>query len=323
MQIACPNCATTYQVDAYSIGVKGRPVRCARCKTVWFALPPSDPAYAVPQAEASGGDLAAFRNELGADAAAQAAPQDAAANADTVAAATGADAVQEPPAEAPPEPVAAEAQPPDAAAQSAPGDAPAPSLADIKIPTVEAPPLTPDAAPSEPIDNAPEDIERAAARRRAQQAARRRRASRRNAVPATILVLIMLIAALIAWRKDIVRWAPQMASLYAAVGLPVNLRGLIFQDVTIKNETHDGVPVLVVEGKIVSTAAMAVDVPRLRFALRNAAGAEIYSWTTVPSQPVLEPGGMLPFRGRLASPPADGVRVDIRFFTKRDAAGGR
>jgi predicted Zn finger-like uncharacterized protein len=70
MLIACPNCATSYQVDAYSIGVKGRSVRCVRCKTVWFALPPGDPAYVVPQtADADAGEVSAFRSELGADAA--------------------------------------------------------------------------------------------------------------------------------------------------------------------------------------------------------------------------------------------------------------
>jgi hypothetical protein len=102
----------------------------------------------------------------------------------------------------------------------------------------------------------------------------------------------------------------------------VNLRGLIFNDVKISNETHDGVPVLVVEGAIISTVNVPVDLPRIRFALRNAAGAEVYSWTAQPSQPVLEPGEVLPFRSRLASPPADGHDLQVRFFTRRDVAGG-
>ena len=93
-------------------------------------------------------------------------------------------------------------------------------------------------------------------------------------------------------------------------------------DVKIGNETHDGVPVLVVEGIIVSTVGVPVDVPRLRFALRNAAGAEVYSWTAQPSQPVLEPGDAMPFRSRLASPPADGHDIQVRFFTRRDAVAG-
>ena len=120
-------------------------------------------------------------------------------------------------------------------------------------------------------------------------------------------------------RKDVVKHAPQLASLYSAIGLPVNLRGVVFTDVKIGNEIHDGVPVLVIEGLIVSTTSKPVDVPRLRFALRNAAGAEVYAWTTQPPQPMLEPFETMPFRSRLASPPVEGRDIQVRFFTRRDA----
>jgi hypothetical protein len=133
-----------------------------------------------------------------------------------------------------------------------------------------------------------------------------------------ILVLAALCATLLGWRKDIVRHVPQLASFYASIGLPVNLRGLAFTDVKLRSEMHDGVPVLLVEGTIVSTVSTPVEVPRLRFALRNAAGAEVYAWTAMPTQSVLEPGGKLPFRSRLASPPKDGHGLQVRFFTRRD-----
>ena len=67
-----------------------------------------------------------------------------------------------------------------------------------------------------------EDIETFAARR----APRTRRRSHYAllALPLAILALIALNAALIGWRADVVRVAPQTASLYAAIGLP-DLRG--------------------------------------------------------------------------------------------------
>src|ERR1700730_13559329 len=37
MQIVCPHCQTSYQVDPFSVGTTGPSVRCARCRTVWFA----------------------------------------------------------------------------------------------------------------------------------------------------------------------------------------------------------------------------------------------------------------------------------------------
>ena len=40
MQISCPNCATSYQVEPSSLGPTGRSVRCARCQKVWFASNP-------------------------------------------------------------------------------------------------------------------------------------------------------------------------------------------------------------------------------------------------------------------------------------------
>ena len=128
----------------------------------------------------------------------------------------------------------------------------------------------------------------------------------------------MINAALIVRRADVVRWVPQTASLYAAIGLPVNLRGLDFADVTTKKESRDGVQMLVVEGKIVSVASHAADVPRLRFAVRNEAGHEIYTWTALPDRKVLPPGETMPFRSLLASPPREGREVVVRFFNRRD-----
>jgi hypothetical protein len=205
------------------------------------------------------------------------------------------------------------------------GDDPV-ALAEIPIPAEDAPPLAPDAGsglPSAPaeLDNGPPDVESVAARR-SRAAARKRRSKWRIPVPVVIVVLISACVALLGWRKDVVRYAPQMASFYSAIGLPVNLRGLAFTNVKIGNEIHDGVPVLVVEGTIVSLVSKPVEVPRLRFALRNASGAEVYAWTAVPSQPVLEPFETLPFRSRLASPPAEGHDIQVRFFTRRDAVAG-
>ena len=37
MLIVCPSCATSYMIDPASVGSGGRTVRCARCKTTWFA----------------------------------------------------------------------------------------------------------------------------------------------------------------------------------------------------------------------------------------------------------------------------------------------
>jgi len=137
----------------------------------------------------------------------------------------------------------------------------------------------------------------------------------------TCAVMAVLVAALIIWRTDVVRLLPQTANFYRLVGLEVNLRGLAFKDIKITYETVDAKPVLVIEGMIVGETRKAVEIPRLRFSVRDAQGAEVYAWNAVLEQTVLKPGERAWFKSRLASPPPEGRNIDIRFFSKRDLAG--
>jgi hypothetical protein len=180
-------------------------------------------------------------------------------------------------------------------------------------PVIDAPPL----APSEHAPTAAEDIESVAARRAQRQAAHRRRWER-SMWTSAVLSLVAINLMLIGWRSNVVRWLPQTASLYAAIGLPVNLRGLVFANVTTERETHDGVEVLLVQGSIVNEFKRAAEVPRLRFSVRYQGGYEVYSWTALPNRGVLAPGESLSFSSRLASPPREGDRVEVRFFNRRD-----
>jgi hypothetical protein len=219
-----------------------------------------------------------------------------------------------PPAEPAPDGNAAPAEPAAALA-----------LSEISIP-VEAPPLAP-GLPSGALkpDGAAENVETVAARPRGKRGPVIRRPSmpgNQGHLSMIILALIAVVATLFAARLSIVRHAPQMASFYETLGVPVNLRGLKFANVKVTRDMHDGVPVLVVEGTIQSLSAGPVEVPRLRFSLRNDAGSEVYSWTAMPTQSAVLPGEALPFRSRLASPPADALDVQVRFFNRRDAVAG-
>lgn len=315
MQIACPNCKTRYQIEPASLGANGRSTRCARCRHVWFARPPlaiaqpPKPAAASADKAASDDAVVAFGAELGPPALEPSPAARPAANGPSLDELAGLNA---PPADNPGVEAAAAAEPAKV------------GLADITIPVEDAPPLVPapgEAAPRPSIapGDGRDDIESVAARRA--RAERRRKG--RIPLPLVIVVLGVAVAALLGLRKTVVHYAPQLASFYGAIGLPVNMRGAAFTDLKIGNELHDGVPVLVVEGMIVSMTSKPIDVPRVRFALRNASGAEIYSWTAQPSQPVLEPFDSMPFRSRLAAPPAEGHDVQVRFFTSRDAAASR
>jgi hypothetical protein len=136
------------------------------------------------------------------------------------------------------------------------------------------------------------------------------------------MLLLAINGGLVVWRADVVRWLPQTASLYAAIGLPVNLRGLVFTDIAIRRDLQEGVEMLLIEGVIRSQSRRIVEVPRLRFAVRNAAGQEIHSWTALPERRAIAPGAAMPFRTRLASPPPETQAVLVRFFSRRDALAG-
>jgi hypothetical protein len=197
--------------------------------------------------------------------------------------------------------------------EPAPFAADAPSL----VPRMDHAPLP--GAESAALDA--EDMDSFAARRQRLKAKRqtKKRSSRWTAIA---LVLFAFNVALVGARSEVVRFLPQTASLFAAIGLPVNLRNLKFENVRISRETADGVTALLVEGTIVGTTSKAAEVPRLRFAARNAAGQEVYTWTAQPARSVLGPDENLPFTSRLVTPPPDAVDVVVRFFTAQDAAAG-
>jgi predicted Zn finger-like uncharacterized protein len=322
MKIVCPTCTTSYDVGPAALGESGRSVRCVRCRTVWFATPAEEPApvaepvlaappqAAPPPAAGDQGEGDAPPEDFdwsfsvdGSQAAAEtngAAPKDAGdkaegksqADIDAMWAAAEAETVVE---------------------------TPGPSI----VPAMEA-----DAAAEPAAEHAanatPDSIESVAARRAPKAKKPKNRTIKWPSVglPAVIVLMIAVLGALIGFRSHVVRFAPQTAALYGAIGLPVNLRGLTFENVRTTGEVHEGVPVLIVEGSIANVVNKTVEVPRLRFALRNPAGQEIYAWTTVTGRSILSPGETTTFRSRLASPPSDGRDVVVRFLNRRDLVAG-
>lgn len=285
MHIVCPHCTTSYAINPATLGEAGRTVRCSRCKEVWLARPEDAVEAQAPMPAMA----AAGQSSTEADAAAE----------------WEAMAREE------------EAEPP---------------------PVVDSPSISADWPAEDETASGGEADWPAVAREEveAHEAAVSKRyfgifpklfSLPRLAVPAATLpttcaAMGALILALVIWRADVVRLLPQTALFYKLVGLEVNLRGVAFKDIKITNETVDGQPVLVIEGVIVGQTRHPVELPRLRFSVRDAQGAEIYAWNAVLEQPVLQPGERAHFKSRLASPPPEGHDIDVRFFNKRDMAAG-
>jgi predicted Zn finger-like uncharacterized protein len=311
MLIVCPSCATSYMVDPASFGAAGRTVRCTRCKTSWFAGGPE----AAPELAAATEAVTAEAESLPARTQTPPPPlppADDPTEAEAEPAPPHVPAAEAPPVEAPATPVE-----PLAAPEEAQGAEPEP------VTVTDAPPLAPpeehevrpDAAEAEPESDAAVALE---ARRRLLDA-RRKKSRRSSRWSAVVLVLIAFNVAVIGARNEVVRYLPQTASLFAAIGLPVNLRNLKFENVKLSTEAAEDATMLTVQGSIVSEAGKAVAVPRLRFAVRNASGQEVYTWTMAPPRSILEPGARLDFRSQIPVPKGDATDVLVRFLTAQDA----
>jgi predicted Zn finger-like uncharacterized protein len=306
MLIVCPTCATSYDVELASLQPNGRQVRCVRCRAIWHA------------ASSHADKLLAAAEAIGPEPQVAQAPAGAFAEEPTLQSAEPADGgTWAGPAELPAaEPATAEM---DAGEQGATVEVEAPSIAPVDLDAGQ-PPI--DVEHTAEQDEPLEDIETYAARHQ-------KRGFRRPSLhwPLTnlqsgILALLIVNAILVGWRDDVVRILPQTASFYSMLGLSVNLRGLAFDSITTTTEQHEGVPILVVEGSVVNDTRKIVDVPRLKFVVRNSANEEVYSWTAVPPRATLPPGEAVSFRSRLASPPTDGRDVLVRFVTRHDIIAG-
>ncbi|WP_027552386.1 MJ0042-type zinc finger domain-containing protein [Bradyrhizobium sp. Cp5.3] len=289
MHIVCPHCTTSYAIKLASLGANGRTVRCSRCKETWVAHPEDAieeapiPAMAAANQADDQSDLAEQWNSYARD---------------------------------------------DGAADT---------------PVIDSPSIAsdwPDGNAGQTEDDwseaalsAEEDGAQHQSWFRGLFRRRMARVSRPAAspvprksyfgLPTACAAMGALVVALVVWRADMVRLLPQTAAFYRTVGFDVNLRGLAFKDVKLSSETVDGKQVLVIEGVIVGEGnRKALEIPRLRFAVRDAQGAEIYAWNTVLEQTVLRPGERAFFKSRLASPPPEGRNIDVRFFNRRDVAGG-
>ncbi len=180
----------------------------------------------------------------------------------------------------------------------------------------------PETAPAAPRQSAKpgKPAKRAGAAARPARAGAATRGILRRWPAIVIAASLCLLVALAALRDGIVRAVPQMAGLYALAGLDVNVRGLEFANVATKLFTEGDDKLLLVAGDVVNVTRHPVKLPSLRFALRDADGVEIYSWTARLDKPELEPGETLPFKRRLAAPPAGGKDVQVRFMRQTDLA---
>jgi predicted Zn finger-like uncharacterized protein len=288
--IACPHCGTRYQVSYAAIGAKGREVQCAHCGKSWHARaePPPvqndfdevaedllDEKFAEEERHhGRGRGLAGKGDAPGADHAAPIA---------------AADATDEHPLHGGEER----------------------TLDDIKA-----------AIAPKPATEVAELPDPAASKRRQQEFSKRQRSVhrklpvarlRRAARLAALTTAAAVLAGGIMLRQPLVSQFPQLAGLYAGIGLPVNVIGLEFADVHTVKSLQQGSEVLVVDGRISSVASSRVPVPAVIVTLLGDRHEPLYEWSVPPRAADLAPGQSLTFETRLARPPGGAVEARLNF----------
>jgi predicted Zn finger-like uncharacterized protein len=128
-----------------------------------------------------------------------------------------------------------------------------------------------------------------------------------------VVVILLLGWSALAYRQQIATVWPQASSVYAALGLHVNTRGLDFVDVAYHSETEDGQPVLAVSGKLVNISAHELSVPAIEVTLTDDNRHTLYHWSFNSNVATLRPGETEAFLTRLSSPPSGARHLELRF----------
>lgn len=285
--ITCPNCGTRYQVPYGTIGQAGREVQCAQCTKHWHATADAPPPLPVPEEDDD--KLFSAAEERALDEAFEAEAR-----------------VTEPPAALP----AAVPINPDHER----------TLAEIKAA------IAPRAKkePANTIDPALLNKSKKAFDKRQRTMTRALPIARlrRTARLAAFVLLVGILVFGFTLRTDIVRWYPSLAGLYAAIGLPVNVVGLEFQNEKLLMSFRAGKPVMMITARVRSISDRTVTVPPVVVSLLNTAGAVVYEWSVTLKATEMDPGDVLDFSTEVSAPPQDAVTVRLSFTNPRNGASG-
>lgn len=341
--IICPACQTRYEIAAV-LPPEGRKVRCSKCNHVWQATavgPEREPAVQAPRApqpplppQMAPAPQApqAWQSEGGA------AP--AAVNPAFRGFAGIMRQPQEPPAPpVPPMPPAAQAPEPEPGLPERPVEPPVKDAdfdvgsdseadiidfdVDMPAPRLNGPAASfPAIGPDRPVPAFEEfafgsmsDAALGAEPASVSSSGEERKSHSSTAKGWGLLALLVAILAgfFLLAPRSVVSMLPGAARLYAAAGMPVNLRGLAFQGVHYSWNTDSGQPALRVEGEIVNVTSGSVDVPAVVIALQDAAGKELSQLTTKAQGEQLAAGEHTPFVADIPSSPETVRSVKVHF----------
>ncbi len=128
-----------------------------------------------------------------------------------------------------------------------------------------------------------------------------------------VVVLGLAGGAVVLLRQQIAEMLPATAPLFAAIGLPVNTIGLVFEGVKSKAMLQAGRPVWSVTGSVRNVREEASAAPPIRLSLLDASGKEVATLVADTLKARVPPGAVRYFAITMPDPPAGAEKLEVRF----------
>jgi hypothetical protein len=126
-------------------------------------------------------------------------------------------------------------------------------------------------------------------------------------------ILLLIVWGGVRYRDTIASVWPRTSSLYAAIGMPVNARGLAFTGVSYQRDTEAGQLVLTVKGNVVNVSAREIAVPRIEIVLTDNNQHRLDRWLFSAGVGRLKPGQKIAFATRRTNPPEEARHLEMGF----------
>jgi predicted Zn finger-like uncharacterized protein len=179
--------------------------------------------------------------------------------------------------------------------------------------------VEPAAAAATPADLPGEELPKLF-RERVKRSERLRKAAAAGAVWGLLsAACVAALGAAAVYRADVVRAWPKTASVFAAVGLPVNTTGLVIEDAHADQEFVEGRPSLVVRGAIRNVRGTAAETPPLKVTLLNAQGKPVKTEIARAGEATIPAGATRYFVVDVSDPPSSVTQAEVRFLLDRKA----
>lgn len=281
MIITCPNCQTRYQVAENAIGSAGRKVQCANCQKSWSAVAEPEPDPPAPKPKL----------------------------------------VKTPPADTPTEPEDDRLFTDDDEAALDEEFAREQESASPKKKTGAADEADDDTQDAEADSLSP------ALKSKRQKAMRKRQKNFAKNLPmgrirgnlrlAGISLLAFVLVGGFYFRDQVVRTFPELAGIYAVVGVKINVVGLDFRDIQTLQTLENGSDVMIVSAHIQNISKHRVEVPAVVITILDEEGTSLYTWSVTPVARAIGPRETIEFETKLNAAPRGAETVQLTFADGR------